>query len=108
MDIPSPQNKERFDNKESLSDIKKKLDTGQAIQKDPIKEIQSRSLSRSRDILNATGGSTIINVKQGEGTININTGKVENTKQKREISSDFFSKQTGFSSSNVPFKGGRL
>lgn len=108
MDIPSPQNKERFDNKESLSDIKKKLDTGQAVQKDSIKEIQSRSLSQSRDILNATGGSTIINVRQGEGTININTGKVENTKQKREISPDFFSKQTGFSSSNVPFKGGRL
>lgn len=106
--LPQEKNGSEPENKESLSDVKKKLETGQAIAPDTIKEAQASNLAHTRDLLQNPASGTVINVKQGKGVININTGTVNGTEGKREISSDFYSKQTGFSSSGLPFKGGRL
>lgn len=103
-----PKDSEEAQSEESLTDVKKKLETGEAISSDKMKEIKARNLASMRDSLQNPSIGTIINVEQGRGVININTGTVNNSKGKREISSDFFSRQTGFSSSKVPFKGGRL
>lgn len=94
--------------KESLSDIKKKLETGEDIKSDNLKEIQARNLAQTRDALNNGRSDTIINVEQGKGVININTGSVGNSESKKNIPADFFLKQKGFSSSNIQHKGGRL
>jgi len=94
---------------ENLSSVKKKLETGQEIPTESIKEMKARNLSRIRDTLNNDNVGTVINVKQGQGVVNINTGTVNNTEMvKKSIPTDFFLKQRGLSSSKVPFKGGRL
>lgn len=113
MDIPTPnQNntEEEYnqEKKESLSEIKKRLETGSDIGTDSIKEAKAQNLSQTRDILQNPSAGTIINVKQGKGVVNINTGTVDNNQAKKNIPSDFFIKQRGFSSSGVQYKGGRL
>jgi len=99
-DAPKPQ--------ESLSAVKKKLETGQDVPTDSVKEIKARNLAQMRDTLRNENVDTVINVKQGQGTININTGTVNNTETKKSIPTEFFLKQKGLSSSKVPYKGGRL
>jgi len=110
MDNSTPPNSEPLEEneKESLSDIKKKLETGQEINTNNLKEAQARNLAQTRDLLNNGKSDTIINVEQGKGVININTGSVNNPEAKKGIPTDFFLKQRGFSSSNIQHKGGRL
>jgi len=93
---------------ESLAKLRKRLETGQKTASDSIKETRARNLSQMRDTLQNPASGTIINVKQGKGTININTGSVDNQEARKKIPVDFFSKQTGFSSSSIQHKGGRL
>jgi len=100
-DTPKPQ--------ESLSSVKKKLETGQEVPTDNLKEIKAQNLAQMRDTVQNENVGNVINVKQGQGTININTGTVNNNEvAKKSIPTEFFQKQGGFSSSKVPYKGGRL
>jgi hypothetical protein len=93
---------------ESLSAVKKKLEIGQELPTDSIKEVKAQNLALMRDTLQNERVDTVINVKQGQGTVNINTGTVNNTEVKKSIPAEFFLKQKAFTTSKVPFKGGRL
>jgi len=115
MDIPIPQKQppassenDNQKSKESLAKLRKRLETGQDISPDSIKELRARNLSQMRDTLQNPASGTVINVEQGKGVININTGSVDNPETNKKIDTDFFSKQRGFSSSNIEHKGGRL
>jgi len=112
MDLPIKRNSslvpEESKSQESLSSVKRKLETGGELPTDNIKEIKARNLAQMRDTLNNENVDTVINVKQDQGTININTGTVNNTEVKKSIPTDFFLKQRGLSSSKLPYKGGRL
>ena len=92
MDDPMIQNNNPLEeSKESLSDVKKKLETGVEIKSDNLKEIRVRNLTQARDSLNNSG-----------------TGAVGNPEAKKDIPADFFLKQKGFTSSNIEPKGGGL
>jgi len=113
MDTPiSQKNKAEESNnqpkeKESLASIKKRLETGEDITTNSIEEVRARNLSQTRDAFQSPS-DTVINVRQGKGVININTGMVRDAETKKNIPTDFFLKQRGFSSSNIAHKGGRL
>jgi len=114
MDLPTKKDnassEDNLESQESLSAVKKKLETGGEIPADGLKEIKARNLAQIRDTLNNDNVGTVINVKQGQGVVNINTGTVNNleTQAKKSIPTDFFLKQKGLTSSKVPYKGGRL